>query len=46
MTTLKLKPVDLQYVKYVTFQGKRCLLIEVKDDVVLEGFYLEAGPLN
>lgn len=46
VANLTLKPKDLQYVQYITFQGKRCLLIEVKDDVVLEGFRLEANPFH
>lgn len=46
VANLTLKPKDLQYVKYITFQGKRCILIEIEDDVVLEGFRLEAAEFN
>ena len=27
--------------KYITYKGKRCLLLEVDEDVVVEGFRLE-----
>lgn len=32
---------DLKNVKYIMYQGKRCLLVEVNEDVVVEGFRLE-----
>ena len=31
---------DLRYVKEVTYNGKRCLLIEVEEDTMIEGFKL------
>ncbi|MFK9092105.1 DUF4317 domain-containing protein [Bacillus salipaludis] len=40
-----INPKDLKYVKYITFQGKRCLLLEVDEDVVVEGFRLESETL-
>lgn len=38
-------PKDLKYVKYITYQGKRCLLLEVDEEVVVEGFRLESETL-
>ena len=36
-----INPKELKNIKYINFQGKRCLLLEVDEDVVLEGFKLE-----
>ncbi|MCM3569239.1 DUF4317 domain-containing protein [Neobacillus mesonae] len=36
-----INPKDLKNVKYITYEGKRCLLLEVDEDVVVEGFKLE-----
>jgi hypothetical protein len=41
VANLSINPKDLKYVKYITFQGKRCLLLEIDEDVVVEGFRLE-----
>lgn len=41
---LSLKPQDLRNVKYITHNGKRCLLLEISEDVVIEGFKLESSP--
>jgi len=41
VANLSLSPRDLKNVKYITYQGKRCLLIEINDDVEIEGFQLE-----
>lgn len=38
---LNIKPNDLKHVKYIMFQGKKCLLLEIDEDVVVEGFKLE-----
>lgn len=38
-------PKDLKNVKYIMYQGKRCLLVEIDDDVVVEGFKLELETL-
>jgi len=38
---LTLGPKDLRYVKYIMYQGKRCLLLEIDEDVVVEGLTLE-----
>ncbi|MDR4947963.1 DUF4317 domain-containing protein [Neobacillus cucumis] len=41
VANILIDPTDLKYVKYISFQGKRCLLLEIDDDVVVEGFRLE-----
>ena len=38
-------PKELKNVKYIMYQGKRCLLLEVDEDVVVEGFRLELETL-
>lgn len=43
VANLSLSPKDLKNVKYITYQGKRCLLIEIDDDVEIEGFQLETA---
>ncbi len=40
-----INPKELKNLKYINFQGKRCLLLEVDEDVVLEGFKLETETL-
>ncbi|MCM3668674.1 DUF4317 domain-containing protein [Mesobacillus maritimus] len=45
IATVTLNPKDLKNLKYITFDGKRCLLLEVEEDVVVEGFKLENGTL-
>jgi hypothetical protein len=42
---VKINPKDLKNVKYITYQGKRCLLLEVDEEVVVEGFRLESETL-
>jgi hypothetical protein len=42
---LSISPKDLKNVKYIMYQGKRCLLVEIDEDVVVEGFRLESGTL-
>src|SRR5699024_12538243 len=37
-------PQHLKNVKYITYEGKRCLLLEIEDDVEIEGFQLESAP--
>jgi hypothetical protein len=39
---VSISPKDLKNVKYIMFQGKRCLLLEIDEDVVVEGFRLES----
>jgi len=45
VANLSLKPSDLKHVKYIMFQGKRCLLLEIDEDVVIEGLKLETKSL-
>jgi hypothetical protein len=40
-----INPKDLKNVKYIMYEGKRCLLLEVDEDVVVEGFRLETNTL-
>lgn len=37
---IKISPQDLRYVKQVNYNGKRCILIEVEEDTMIEGFKL------
>jgi Domain of unknown function (DUF4317) len=41
IATVSINPKELGNVKYITFNGKQCLLLEVNEDVVVEGFRLE-----
>ena len=45
VANVSISPTDLKYVKYITYDGKRCLLLEIDEDVVVEGFRLESEPL-
>ncbi|WP_071394335.1 DUF4317 domain-containing protein [Bacillus tuaregi] len=45
VANVSIRPSDLKYIKYITFEGKRCLLLEVDEDVVVEGFKLESETL-
>ncbi|KGE19386.1 DUF4317 domain-containing protein [Paenibacillus wynnii] len=40
VATIAISPQDLRYVKQVNYQGKRCIMIEIDEDVVIEGFTL------
>ncbi|PSL40036.1 uncharacterized protein DUF4317 [Planomicrobium soli] len=42
---IKISPQDLRYVKEVNYNGKRCLLIEVEEDTIIEGFKLSPEEL-
>lgn len=42
---VSINPKDLKNVKYIMYQGKRCLLLEINEDVVVEGFRLESETL-
>ncbi len=37
---ISISPSDLKYVRQVNYNGKRCLLIEVEEDTMIEGFKL------
>lgn len=45
LANLSINPKDLKNVKYIMYQGKRCLLLEIEEDVVVEGFKLETETL-
>lgn len=40
VANISISPQDLRYVKEVNYNGKRCLLIEVEEDTMIEGFKL------
>lgn len=42
---VSISPKELKNIKYITYNGKRCLLLEVDEEVVVEGFRLETGEL-
>lgn len=45
IATISVSPQDLKYVRQVNYQGKRCILIEVDEDAVIEGFTLSTETL-
>ncbi|WP_342481101.1 DUF4317 domain-containing protein [Paenibacillus sp. FSL L8-0340] len=45
VATISVSPQDLRYVKQVNYQGKRCIMIEVDEEVVIEGFTLSTETL-
>jgi hypothetical protein len=45
IATITVSPQDLKYVKQVNYQGKRCILIEIDEDVIIEGFTLNTEDL-
>ncbi|TLS51924.1 DUF4317 family protein [Paenibacillus antri] len=45
VATISVSPQDLKYVKQVNYHGKRCILIEVDEDAVIEGFTLATETL-
>lgn len=45
VATISVSPQDLKYVKQVNYHGKRCILIEVDEDAVIEGFTLSTEDL-
>ncbi|WP_318616248.1 DUF4317 domain-containing protein [Sporosarcina sp. YIM B06819] len=40
VANISISPQDLRYVRQVTVNGKRCILIEVEEDTMIEGFTL------
>lgn len=40
VANIAISPQDLRYVKQINYNGKRCLLIEVEEDTMIEGFKL------
>ncbi len=45
VASIAVSPQDLKYVKQVNYRGKRCILIEVDEDVIIEGFTLNTETL-
>lgn len=45
VATVSINPKELRNVRYITYDGKRCLLLEVDEDVVIEGFRIESETL-
>src|SRR5690606_16503336 len=45
VANITISPQDLQYVRQVNVQGKRCLLIELDEEVVIEGFTMATENL-
>lgn len=45
VATISVSPQDLKYVKQVNYQGRRCIMIEVDEDAVIEGFTLSTENL-
>ncbi|MEK5061212.1 hypothetical protein BK126_10220 [Paenibacillus sp. FSL H7-0326] len=45
VATISVSPQDLKYLKQVSYRGKRCILIEVDEDAVIEGFTLATENL-
>lgn len=43
---LSIDPQHLKNVKYINYEGRRCLLLEIEDDVEIEGFQLESASNN
>ncbi len=40
VANISISPQDLKYIRQVNFNGKRCILIEVDEDTMVEGFTL------
>jgi hypothetical protein len=45
VATITVSPQDLKYVRQVNYKGKRCILIEVDEDAVIEGFTMNSEEL-
>ncbi|WP_442600059.1 DUF4317 domain-containing protein [Neobacillus sp. D3-1R] len=45
VANLSINPKELKNVKYIMYNGKRCLLIELNEDILIEGFKLETETL-
>ncbi|MNW63587.1 hypothetical protein D3C74_418080 [compost metagenome] len=45
VATISISPQDLKYVRQVNYQGRRCIMIEVDEDAVIEGFTLATETL-
>jgi len=45
VATIAISPEDLRFVKQVNYRGRRCILIEVDEDTVIEGFTMKTEEL-
>ncbi|KAI7264040.1 hypothetical protein KC345_g8958 [Hortaea werneckii] len=45
VASITISPQDLKYVRQVNYQGKRCIMIEIDEDAVIEGFTLSTETL-
>ncbi|GKV64064.1 MULTISPECIES: DUF4317 domain-containing protein [unclassified Sporosarcina] len=45
VANISVSPQDLKYVKQVNYDGKRCILIEVEEDTIIDGFKLISEKL-
>lgn len=45
VASITISPQDLKYVRQVNYQGKRCIMIEIDEDAVIEGFTLSTEIL-
>lgn len=45
VANISVSPQDLRYVRQVNYDGRRCILIEVEEDTVIEGFKLISEDL-
>lgn len=43
LAKIAISPEHLKKVKYITYEGKRCLLLEIEDGVEIEGFQLDSS---
>lgn len=46
VASITISPQDLRYVRQVNYQGKRCIMIEIDEDAVIEGFTLLTENLS
>lgn len=46
VASISVSPQDLKYVKQVNYKGKRCILIEVDEDAVIEGFTMNSETIH
>ncbi|WP_226037431.1 DUF4317 domain-containing protein [Aquibacillus saliphilus] len=46
VANISLSPEDLRYVKQINFNGKLCIMIEVEEDTVIEGFTMIPEAFN
>ncbi|WP_456279509.1 DUF4317 domain-containing protein [Bacillus sp. AK128] len=45
VANISISPQDLKYVKQINYNGKKCILIEVDEDMEIEGFKLDVETM-